>query len=304
MAKECSHLLEQVEPGCYSAQTLSTLQMYEERLGGEFSTPHFQALKVKACAGGSGVSGVMKVWNATWVQCQEARQRLEEMQKKKAVDKNQIQQAAAANSQGEGGGMKEKERGGSEVGEDESSLTQLPASPKDSITAACSNHSLQPDSTGEQGSPDAAAAAESEKTTVVSPNIDSYPKTKWRRREHHSEADLRGTDSAGFPSHKALSRSLSEGSCVNSHLSNISGFSPLNIRHKHCQSWMQPLGQNLQPVQNLPVSHNQSLRPGNMSCKSRGDGNEEEGEGCTVSTKHPRTQETLLTSAENNSNAL
>ncbi|KAG7229718.1 hypothetical protein INR49_012514 [Caranx melampygus] len=104
-----------VEQGCYSAQTLSTLQMYEERLGGEFSTPHFQALKVKACAVGSGVSGVMKVWNATWVQCQEVRQRLEEMQKKKAVDKNQIQQATAAKSQGEGGGMKKKERG-SEVG--------------------------------------------------------------------------------------------------------------------------------------------------------------------------------------------
>ncbi|KAG7229717.1 hypothetical protein INR49_012513 [Caranx melampygus] len=64
---------------------------------------------------------------------------------------------------------------------------------------------------------------------------------------------------------------------------------------------MQPLGQNLQPVQNLPISHNESLRPGNMSCKSRGDSNEEEGEGCTVSTKHLRTPETLLTPAENNS---
>lgn len=283
--------------------------MYEERLGGEFSTQHFQALKVKACAAGSGVSGVLKVWNATLIHCQEVRQRLEETQKKKAEDKNQIQQAAAANSQEEGEGMKKKEQG-SEVGEDESSLTQLPAAPKEvvnsseSTTAANSNHNTKPDLKGEHGL--SYATVENEKTTsVFSANIDSYPKTKWRLREHHSDGDLRSADSSGagadFPLHTELSRSLSEGSCANSHLSNISGFSPLNIRHKHCQSWMQPLGQNLQSVENLPISHNESLRPENMSCKSRGDGNEEEGEGCTVSTKHLGTPETLLTPAENNS---
>ncbi|XP_056254433.1 uncharacterized protein KIAA1755-like isoform X2 [Seriola aureovittata] len=320
LAKECSHFLEQVEQGCYSAQILSTLQMYEERLGGEFSTPHFQALRVKACGVGSGASEVMKVWNATWVQCQEVRQCLEEMQKKKNVDKNQIQQATAANSQGEDGGMKKRR---SEVGEDESSLTQLPTSPKEvdnssenaseSITAACSNHHLKTDLRGcEKGEHHAQkltdAKVQNEKTTpVFLQNVECHPKTKWRLREHHSEADLRGTDSTEvgdyFPLHKALGRSLSEGSCVSSHLTSISGFSPLNVRHKHCQNRIQPLGQNLQPVKNLPISHKESLRPGNLSCKSKRDSNEEEGEGCTVSTQSPkdlRTPETLLTPAENN----
>uniref|UniRef100_A0A3B4XMD6 Quattro n=1 Tax=Seriola lalandi dorsalis TaxID=1841481 RepID=A0A3B4XMD6_SERLL len=276
LAKECSHFLEQVEQGCYSAQILSTLQMYEERLGGEFSTPHFQALRVKACGVGSGASEVMKVWNATWVQCQEVRQCLEEMQKKKNVDKNQIQQATAANSQGEDGGMKKRR---SEVGEDESSLTQLPTSPKEvdnssenaseSITAACSNHHLKTDLRGcEKGEHHAQkltdAKVQNEKTfPVFLQNVECHPKTKWRLREHHSEADLRGTDSTEvgdyFPLHKALGRSLSEGSCVSSHLTSISGFSPLNVRHKHCQNRIQPLGQNLQPVKNLPISHKESL---------------------------------------------
>nr|CBN80926.1 Puratrophin-1 [Dicentrarchus labrax] len=194
LAKECSHFLEKVEQGCYSAQTLSTLQMYEERLGGEFSTPHFQALKAKACTVGKGAL----MWNATWVQCQEVRQRLEEMQKKKGVDKNQIQQSTAANPQGEDGGMEKEKR-----------------------------------------------------------------KSKWRPRGHHSEADLRSTDLVeggnGFPLHRPLGRSLSEGSYVSPHLTSISGFSPLNVRHKHCQSKTHPLEQNLQPVQNLPISHNESL---------------------------------------------
>uniref|UniRef100_A0A8C4DZ83 Quattro n=1 Tax=Dicentrarchus labrax TaxID=13489 RepID=A0A8C4DZ83_DICLA len=201
LAKECSHFLEKVEQGCYSAQTLSTLQMYEERLGGEFSTPHFQALKAKACTVGKGAL----MWNATWVQCQEVRQRLEEI-------------------------------------------------------------------------------------------------------GHHSEADLRSTDLVeggnGFPLHRPLGRSLSEGSYVSPHLTSISGFSPLNVRHKHCQSKTHPLEQNLQPVQNLPISHNESLWSGNLSCESKGDSNEEEAEGCTVSTQTPKdlkTPETLLTPAENNS---
>ncbi|AWP03134.1 pleckstrin -likey domain containing family G (with RhoGef domain) member 4 [Scophthalmus maximus] len=203
LAKECSHFLEQVEPGCYSAQTLNTLQMYEKRLGGEFSTVHFQALKVKACGVGSGASGVIEVWNATWVQCQEVRQRLEETQKKTGVDKHQIQQTTAANSQMENGGT-EKE------GEDE------------------------------------------------------RPLTKRRPREHHSEADLRITECTevcdDFPLHKGLGRSLSEGSYVSAHLTSISGFSPLDVRHKHCQSRLQPLEKNLQPFQNLPISHDGSLQ--------------------------------------------
>ncbi|XP_075952517.1 quattro [Anarhichas minor] len=141
LAKECSHFLEQVEQGCYPAQTLRTLQMYEERLGGEFSTPHFQALKAKACAVGSGASGVMRVWNAAWVQCQEVGQRLKEMQKKeKGVDK--IQQITAANPQGEDGGMEEEEKR-SEVGEDACSLTQQPTSQKETVNISERNLSCE-----------------------------------------------------------------------------------------------------------------------------------------------------------------
>uniref|UniRef100_A0A8C9X0R8 protein-glutamine gamma-glutamyltransferase n=1 Tax=Sander lucioperca TaxID=283035 RepID=A0A8C9X0R8_SANLU len=129
LAKECIHSLEQVEQGCYSAQALSTLQMYEERLGGEFSTLQFQALKAKACAVGSGALGVMRVWNVAWVQCQEVRQRLQE-KKEKGVDKNQIQPTTAANPQGDDGGI-EKEEKKNEEGENECFLTQQPTSQKD-----------------------------------------------------------------------------------------------------------------------------------------------------------------------------
>ncbi|XP_039971607.1 uncharacterized protein LOC120783014 isoform X2 [Xiphias gladius] len=316
LAEECSHFLEQVEQGCYLAQTLSTLQMYEERLGGEFSTLHFQALKVKACGVGSGASGVMKVWNATWVQQQDVRRRLDEMQKKKGVVKNQIQQTSAASYQGDDGGIEKKEKR-SVVGEDEYPLEQQPTSAKElvgipenaseSTTAACFKHHLQPDSKGgENGEPQAQKLAEA--TPVFPQNSDCHPETKWRLREHHSEVDLRSTDSTevgnGFPLHKALGRSLSEGSCVSSHLTSISGFSPLNVRHKHCQSRTQQLENNLKPNQNLPISHNESLRSGNLTCKSKGDSNEEEGEGCAVFTQSPkdfRTPETLLTPTENNS---
>lgn len=312
--------MEKVEQGCYSAQTLSTLQMYEERLGGEFSTPHFQALKAKACAVGSGASGVMRVWNAAWVQCQEVRQRLEEMEKKKGVDKNQIQQTTAANHQGEDGGVEKKDKK-SEVGE--CSLTQqlntqeevvnVLGSEGESATAACFSHHLKSDLKGsEKGEPQAQKLPEvpvkTEKMTPVFPqSTDGHQESKRRPREHHSETDLRSADSVewgnDFPSHQPLGRSLSEGSHVSSHLTSISGFSPLNVRHKHCQSKTQPLEQNLQPVQNLPSSHDKSLRSGNLSCESKRDSNEEEGEGCTTFTQNPkvvRTPETLLTPAEDN----
>ncbi|XP_029358891.1 quattro [Echeneis naucrates] len=317
LAKECSHFLVQVEPGCYSAQTMSTLQMYEERLGGEFSTPHFQAVKVKACGLGSGTSGVMNMWNATLVQCQEVKQSLEKIWGKKRADKNQIQQTTAANSQGEHGGMKKERK--SEVGEDEYSSTQLLTPPEEvvcssenaieRVTAPCTK---QPDlkecQKGEnqaQNIPD--PTFKNQNIPVFSQNNDYHPGNKCRLREHQSEADLRNTDTievarSDFPLHKALGRSLSEGSCVNSLLTTISAFSPLNIRHKHCQSRMQPLGQNLQPVQNLPISHNKSSPSGNLNCKSTGDSNEEEERNSTVSTqtsKELRTQETLLIPAEN-----
>ncbi|KAK1901277.1 Puratrophin-1 [Dissostichus eleginoides] len=223
LAKECSHFLE-------------------------------QAVKAKACAVGSGASGLMKVWNAALVQCQEVRQRLEERQKKEnGVDKNQIQQTTAANPQEVYGGV-EKEEKRSELGEDECSLRPQPTFQKevvnisksegDSTTAACLNHDLKQDLKYE---------------------------TKHMSRAHHSEEDLRRTDSINegedLPLHQPLGRSLSEGSCT---------------------------------VQNLPISHNESLRSGNLSCESKTDSNEEEGGGCSASTQSPKDLKTLLTPTENN----
>ncbi|XP_040059586.2 quattro [Gasterosteus aculeatus] len=316
LAKECFHFLEQVEQGCYPAPTLRTLQMYEERLGGKFSTPHFQALKAETCAMGSGASGVMRVWNAALVQCQEVGQRLKEMLKKEK-DKNQIQQLTAANPQAEDREM-EKEKKITEVGEDESSLTQQRTSQKEVVkiaesegqrtTAACFNHHLKHDTKEEsQGQELPEAAVKTEKIANFFPQcIDCHPETRHGPREHHSEADLRSTHSVegggDFPLHQSLGRSLSEGSCVCSRLTCTSGFSPLNVRHKHCQSKTQPLEQNLQPVQNLPISHSETVRSGNLSCESKRDSNEEEGGGFTVSTQSPkdlRTSETLLTQTEN-----
>ncbi|XP_069014057.1 quattro isoform X1 [Embiotoca jacksoni] len=312
LAKECGHFLEQVEQGCYSAQTQSTLQMYEERLGGKFSTPHFQALK--ACAVRSGASGVMTVWNSAWVQCQEVRQRLKEMQeKKKGADKNQIQQTTAANPQGEHGQLERKE-----VGEAESSLTPQSTSNEEFVnitesagegtTVASQPHQLKTEFKGSKSEESKVLQLpetpikNGKRTHKFPQNGDFHPESKWRPREHHSEADLsvssskRGED---FPLHQPLGRSLSEGS----HVMSISGFSPLNGSHKHYQSRTQSLEQNPQPVQNLPISHNESSRPGNLSCHSKRNSNEVEGEGCAVSAQSPkdvRPPETLLTAKENN----
>ncbi|KAM7401842.1 hypothetical protein PAMP_017120 [Pampus punctatissimus] len=327
MAKECSHFLEQVELGCYSAQArLSTLQMYEERLGGEFSTQHFQALKAKACAVISGASRMMSMWNAAWVQCQEVRQRLEDMQKKKnkCIDKSQNQQATAVSTQGEAAGMEKEER--SEVGEAACSMPQQPISHKDAVdvlevssestTVACFNHHLKPDLKGsEKGESKVLqlpkAPVKNGKITPTFPqNSDCHPETKWRPREHHSEADLRNAGSAegadDFPSHQPLGRSLSEGSPVSSHVTFASGFSPLIERNKHCQSRTQPLKQNLQSVQNQPTSHDESLQSGHFSHKTKRDNNEEECDSskrCTVPTLIPKdlkTTETLLNPTEAN----
>ncbi|XP_036958147.1 quattro isoform X2 [Acanthopagrus latus] len=312
-AKECSHFLEKVEPGCYSAQNLSTLQMYEERLGGEFSTPHFQALKAKACAVGLGASGVMRVWNAALVECREVRQRL---QKKKGVDKNQIQQTTAANPQGEDGEMEKREKI-SEIGGGECLLNQQLTSQKEVVkipesegeTKDCLKSDMKDSDKEEfQANKLPEAPVKNEKMTpVVKQNGDCHPETKLRPRGHHSEADLRSTDSVeggrDVPSHQPLGRSLSEGSRASPYLTSTSGFSPLNGRHKHCQSWTQPLEQNPKPVQNLPSSHNESIQSGNLSCKSKSNVTEDESEGCTASTQSPedrRTPETLLMAAEHN----
>lgn len=291
--------------------------MYEGRLGGEFSTQHFQAVKAKACAVGSGASGVMRVWNAAWVQCQEVRQHLEEMQKKKkkkGMDKNQIQSNIAVNPQEEDEGAEKTERR-SEMGEDECSIIQQPTSLKEGVnmsdsegiitTADSINHYLKSDLTGSGNGESQVlqSPVKKEKMTPRSPkNSNCYAKTK-----HHSEADLRSVDSAEdgthFQSHQRLGRSLSEGSCVTSHFSVLSCFSPLNVRHKHCQSRTSPLEQNPQPLQNLPSSQNKSLQSGNLSWESKRDSNEMAGGGCMSSSQgHTdfRTPETLLTPTENN----
>ncbi|CAJ1051589.1 triple functional domain protein-like [Xyrichtys novacula] len=320
LAKECSHFLEKVEQGCYSAQTQSTLQMYAERLGGEFSTQHFQAVKAKACSVGSRASGVMRVWNVTWVECQEVRQHLEEMQKKKkkeGVDKNQIQQTTAANLQEEDGGAGKPERR-SEVGEDKCSMTQQLAPQKDTVsisdreglttTAEPINHCLKNDLTeSEKGestglNPPESPVKKEEMSPVSSINSDCLQKNK-----HHSEADLKSTDSAHFQPHQPLGRSLSEGACVSPHFTILSGFSPLNVRHKHCQIRTPPLEQNLLPLQNLPSSQNESVQSGNLSWESKRDSSEEVGAGCTDPQKgltNVRTSETLFTPTENNGDSV
>ncbi|XP_030586304.1 quattro [Archocentrus centrarchus] len=310
LVKDCSHFLEQVEQGRYSAQSLNTLQMYEERLGGEFSIPHFQAVKAKACTVGSGASGAMRVWNAAWVQSQEVRQRLKEMQKKKKnIDKNQIQQTTAANPPGDYGKM-EKEEKRSVIAEAEQSLA-----PQLSTSAAYLNHRDFKESKDK----DSKALQLPERPDKIGENILDFPQvsnchqeSKLRPREHHSETDLRNVSSTKggeeLPLHQPLSRSLSEGSHVSPHLTSSPGFSPLSVSHKHCHSKTQSLEQYQQPIQNVPFSHNKRLWPGNLIRKSERDRNEGKGEGYIDSTRSPedvRTPETLLTPTEiNGSNVL
>ncbi|XP_017278402.1 uncharacterized protein LOC108239883 isoform X2 [Kryptolebias marmoratus] len=306
LAKECGNFLAQVEEGCLSAETLTTLQLYQERLDGEFSPRHFQALKAKTCAMVAGASQVMGVWNAAWIRSQEVKQRLEEMKKKKkkGIDKKQIQQTTAANPPGKHGETK-KEGERSELGEAESSLmlsqkevNNAAESPKESINVACCKHNIKTDlkETENQGS-NAQTQAESAPKTPVLPEIGNYPpESKWRPREHHSEADLRSLDSTkdgeDFPSHQNLGRSLSEGMCV----INFSSLSPLNISPKHCHSKKHSLDQNLPPSKN----HHVNLWPENLNCEPK---REEEDEGCMVSATSPemlKTSETLLSPTESN----
>lgn len=286
--------------------------MYKERLGDEFSTQKFEALRAEACTVGSEAPGIMKVWNAAWVQSQEVSQWLEEMQKKKrGVDKSQIQQTTAANPPGEHGGI-EREVKRSEVGEVVSSLA---------LQSVCSAEAVS--ATENTGESTAAACKDSFNTDIkgskkqdsnmlqfpetsvtsatgnpISPQIhDFYRENKWRPREHHSEADLRSASSAkdtkSFPVRQTLGRSLSEGSCVKS----TSSFSALNTSRKHCHS--RSLDQNLQPIQKLHILH----RPQNLSCQSGRNSNKGERDGCTVFAQSPedsKTPETLTTPTENN----
>lgn len=298
--------------------SLSTLQMYEERMGDKFSTLHFQDLKSKACAVRLGAAGMMRVWNAAWVQCQEVRRRLEQMQKKNMfIDNNQNQQTAAVITQEEAEGMEKEERR-IEAGETEGTLTPQLTSPKevDDITdkasetdaAPCLNHYLNPvlKETGESPAAYLPEAAVENKTPFCSPNAESHTDAKWGLREHHSEAELRSAGSVevgdDLPWRRPFGRSLSEGSCVSARLT--FGFSPLNVRQTHCRSGAQEL--NVQPIPNLPASQSQILYSVHLNCKAQRDSDEVEGcptEGCTVSTQSPkdsRTPETLLIPSDNN----
>lgn len=309
LAKECSRFLAKVEQRCYSASTLSAFQMYGERLGGEFSTLHFQAVKAKACAVGAGAMGVMKVWNAAWLQCQQVRQHLNEVQKKKkAFDKKQIQKAAAAKLQHEDGGVEKKDRR-SEVGKGEFSVTQqevrLSESEGERTTAACFHQNMKPDLKEKLQSMAQNLLHNSGQNVFFPQNKNCHPECKWRPREHHSEADLRSVDLVeggdNFASHQTLGRSLSEGSHAGFQLTSAYGFLPLNVRNKHCPSRVQPLEVTLQPVKNLPVSHIESFRLGTQNRVSKSDSNEKECEGHAASTDGPhylRFSDTVLFPAE------
>ncbi|XP_077386590.1 quattro isoform X2 [Festucalex cinctus] len=260
LAKECNLFLEKVEHGCYLAQaTLSTLQMYEERLGDEFSTRHFQALKSKACTLRSGSSGALSVWNAAWVLCQEVRQRLEKMQKKKACrDKKQNQQTTAVST----AGVENK----TEMRETEMPLTQNSTSQMDVACIPESQHITAASvKANEKTEPQAlmVLTQTNEETPTDPQNIHFHLHTKWNPRGHHSEVDLRRTVSvqgdADISRHRVLGRSLSEGSRITTCTPFIIGVSPFNVKQPLCRRNKRPLEQNSEPIQNLPSSHKESL---------------------------------------------
>lgn len=274
MAKECSHFLEKVEQKCCSASTRNTLQMYEERLGSEFSTLNFQAVKAKACTVGSGAGGAMKVWNAAWVQCQQLRQHLDKLQKnKRFFDKEQIQQATAAHPQPEEGGVQESENGSEgrqqNCRNDDVKICQRDGG--EGTTPPSLHQHLKPELTGNLPHPTAQCAV---------------PQNNWKPREHYSEADLRTVDPVGgggaLPARQHLGRSLSEGS--HGGIQSPSSFLPLNVRNKHCQSGAEPLQLNLHPVHKQPGGHNDSAL-GHLRSKS--EGGDYTG-GCAVSSETPR----------------
>lgn len=306
LSKECNDFMVQAEEGCLSAETLTTLQIYQERFDGEFSTRRFQALKAKACAMGVGSSQVKGVWNAAWVRSQEVKQRLDEMQKKtkkKGVDKKQIQPTTAATPLGKHG---ETNRGGerSEPGEAESLLmlsqkevNKTGESLKGSL-ACCKRDKTEIKESKNQDS----TQAENEPETTVLPQIgDVPPESKWRPREHHSEADLRSfnstEDAKNFLLYQKLGRSLSEGTCV---VVNLSGLSPVSISRKHCHGKKHSLDQTLQPPQNLHTYHHVNLRPENRNSEPK----MEEEEGCLMSAKSYEEfkRSEILTPTESNDN--
>ncbi|XP_024126437.1 quattro isoform X1 [Oryzias melastigma] len=299
VAKECAQFVEQVEEGCLSAQTLSTLQLYKERLGGEFSDSQFQALRAKACTMGSGASGMMKMWNAARVRCQEVKQRLEETQRKKrGKDKNQIPQTAAVNPRGEETQIK----GGSELEEAEGSSILQPICQTKAADTTAVPHLKHDFKNGLQETPtqDSKSLQLPEphlKNAQVSPQVlGCHPEGKWRPRDHRSESDLRTAKvPKGLLLHQNLGRSLSEGSRATS----MTTFVPAAIRHHHCHSRTQSLDENMQPNHN---PHLERPPPEQKSKEARGDdGKREE---LTDSCKDLRSSVMLQTPTENTSNFL
>ncbi|XP_077458578.1 quattro isoform X2 [Stigmatopora argus] len=304
VAKECSIFLEQLEHGCYLTEVnLSTLQMYKERLGDEFSTRHFQALKSKACSLRSGSSGAMSVWYAAWVLCQQVRQHLERMQKKKACrDKKQSQQTTALRTPREAGGMENK----TEIREDVCSLTSEQTSQKAVVyfpeveiqhTAAASLKN------NEKREPQAVKLTplRNGETPTGSRNVLIHIDSKMKARGHSSEVDLRRAvpGETGITGHQALGRSLSEGSYISTQFA--FGFSDFNPRQPLSHSNKKRLEHNSVICPNLPT-----CRVATPSFKSR-KGDEE----CPTKQQTAPTQSSedvtriLLISADNNeSNAL
>uniref|UniRef100_A0A096M8U4 Quattro n=1 Tax=Poecilia formosa TaxID=48698 RepID=A0A096M8U4_POEFO len=248
-AKECRSLLDQVEEGCCSSQTLNTLQMQRERLAGEFSAPHFQALRAKASAMGAEASGMLRAWNAAWIQSQEVKQRLEEMQEKhKGAEKNPTQQTTAANPLGE---QEEEEREGkrNEPGEARSSPIPQQSSHVDvvstlkcqaeAVSAAFSKHNCESDLSIKKELLEA-QRKNSENTSALSQTADFHTASQCKSKEHHSIADLSGAES-----------------------------------HKHCHGRKHSLDQNLQPTQKLQTLHQEGVQPDNLSCESKRDGKQD-----------------------------
>nr|XP_057911156.1 uncharacterized protein KIAA1755 homolog isoform X2 [Doryrhamphus excisus] len=280
LAKECSRFLEQVEQGCDLAQAgVGTLQMYEERLGDEFSTLRFQAWKSKACSLRWGASGATSAWNAAWVGRREVRQRLEKVQKKKKTgrDKKQNQQT------GEAGAMT-------------SQKVVADITESDNAAAAWFKNNLKVSLKGNEKRepPSLKFLPLTNGDSSISPRDGKCGlDTKLGTRGHQSEIDLRTTipvhGDADIPVCQSLGRSLSEGSRVRTHVP--FGFSPLNGRPPLWQSNKQPLELHLD--QHLPTPLTESMT------ESHGNAEERPTKENAASTQSPEDlKERLLTSAE------
>lgn len=195
---------------------------------------------MKACALGSKSSAAMREWNAAWLQCQEVRQQLEEMQKKgRSSDKIQSQQSSAVSLQEEG----QTEADGSKQGDGESLPTFQLTSGEEQIKqpeteeagaingANCVTPEVKGVEKEDLSVQDAPIGAE--KTVLEEQGHHcGLARSRGRVREHRSDEDLSRADlaegNADCP-RQPLGRSLSEGSHGNVPLT------PLNVRNKHCQ---------------------------------------------------------------------